>query len=162
MDFILRAADEVSQKHFGKGLSDEGVCILDPFAGTSTFTVRLLQSGLIKPEDLARKYASEIFATEIMLLAYYVSAVNIETTYNALREEEAQRTGEPVPEYVPFNNIALADTFQIHEDGDIPDLQIFRENNETIERQKNAPINVVIGNPRTLLVRSPRMISMRT
>ena len=147
VDFILRATDEVSQKHFGKGLSDEGVCILDPFAGTSTFTVRLLQSGLIKPEDLARKYASEIFATEIMLLAYYVSAVNIETTYNALREEAAQRNGEPEPEYVPFSNIALADTFQIHEDGDIPDLHIFQENNATIERQKNAPINVVIGNP---------------
>lgn len=147
VDFILRAADEVSQKHFGKGLTDEGVCILDPFAGTSTFTVRLLQSGLIKPEDLARKYASELFATEIMLLAYYVSAVNIETTYNALREEAAQRNGEPAPEYIPFSNIALADTFQIHEDGDIPDLHIFKENNATIERQKNAPINVVIGNP---------------
>lgn len=147
VDFILRAADEVSQKHFGKGLSDEGVCILDPFAGTSTFTVRLLQSGIIKPEDLARKYAGEIFATEIMLLAYYVSAVNIETTYNALRAAEAQRAGEPEPEYAPFNNIALADTFQIHEDGDIPDLHIFQENNATIERQKNAPINVVIGNP---------------
>ncbi|UQV59057.1 DEAD/DEAH box helicase [Corynebacterium pseudodiphtheriticum] len=147
VDFILRAADEVSQKHFGKGLSDEGVSILDPFAGTSTFMVRLLQSGLIKPEDLARKYANELFATEIMLLAYYVSAVNIETTYNALREEAAQRNGEPVPDYVPFMNIALADTFQVHEDGDIPDLNIFRENNATIERQKNAPINVVIGNP---------------
>ncbi|AJI78730.1 DEAD/DEAH box helicase [Corynebacterium singulare] len=147
VDFILRAADDVSKKHFGKGLTDEGVCILDPFAGTSTFTVRLLQSGLIKPEDLARKYANELFATEIMLLAYYVSAVNIETTYNALREEAALRNGEPAPEYVPFTNIALADTFQIHEEGDIPDLNIFRENNETIERQKNAPINVVIGNP---------------
>ena len=147
VDFILRAADEVSQKHFGKGLSEEGVSILDPFAGTSTFMVRLLQSGLIKPEDLARKYANELFATEIMLLAYYVSAVNIETTYNALREEAAQRNGEPIPDYVPFTNIALADTFQIHEDGDIPDLNIFRENNATIERQKNAPINVVIGNP---------------
>lgn len=147
VDFILRAADDVSKKHFGKGLTDEGVCILDPFAGTSTFTVRLLQSGLIKPEDLARKYANELFATEIMLLAYYVSAVNIETTYNALREEAALRNGEPAPEYVPFANIALADTFQIHEEGDIPDLNIFRENNATIERQKNAPINVVIGNP---------------
>ena len=147
VDFILRAADEVSQKHFGKGLSDEGVSILDPFAGTSTFMVRLLQSGLIKPEDMARKYANELFATEIMLLAYYVSAVNIETTYNALREEAAQRNGEPAPDYVPFTNIALADTFQVHEDGDIPDLNIFRENNATIERQKNAPINVVIGNP---------------
>ncbi|MDK8759979.1 DEAD/DEAH box helicase [Corynebacterium sp. MSK151] len=147
VDFILRAADDVSKKHFGKGLSDEGVCILDPFAGTSTFTVRLLQSGLIKPDDLARKYANELFATEIMLLAYYVSAVNIETTYNALREEAALRNGEPAPEYVPFANIALADTFQIHEEGDIPDLHIFQENNATIERQKNAPINVVIGNP---------------
>ena len=147
VDFILRAADEVSQKHFGRGLSDEGVSILDPFAGTSTFMVRLLQSGLIKPEDLARKYANELFATEIMLLAYYVSAVNIETTYNALREEAAQRNGEPIPDYVPFTNIALADTFQIHEEGDIPDLNVFRENNATIERQKNAPINVVIGNP---------------
>lgn len=147
VDFILRAADEVSRKHFGKGLSDEGVSILDPFAGTSTFMVRLLQSGLIKPEDLARKYANELFATEIMLLAYYVSAVNIETTYNALREEAAQRNDELAPEYVPFTNIALADTFQVHEEGDIPDLNIFRENNATIERQKNAPINVVIGNP---------------
>ncbi|ADK28351.2 DEAD/DEAH box helicase [Corynebacterium pseudotuberculosis] len=147
VDFILRAADDVSRRHFGRGLSDEGVCILDPFAGTSTFTVRLLQSGLIRPEDLARKYANEIFVTEIMLLAYYVSAVNIETTYNALRAEAAQRGGEPEPEYVPFKNIALADTFQIHEDGDIPDLNIFRENNDTIERQKAAPINVVIGNP---------------
>lgn len=147
VDFILRAADEVSRKHFGKGLSDEGVSILDPFAGTSTFMVRLLQSGLIKPEDLARKYAHELFATEIMLLAYYVSAVNFETTYNALGEEAAQRNGEPAPDYVPFTNIALADTFQVHEDGDIPDLNLFRENNATIERQKNAPINVVIGNP---------------
>ncbi|WP_420920817.1 type ISP restriction/modification enzyme [Corynebacterium propinquum] len=147
VDFILRAADEVSRKHFGKGLSDEGVSILDPFAGTSTFMVRLLQSGLIKPEDMARKYANELFATEIMLLAYYVSAVNIETTYNALREEAAQRNGAPTPDYVLFTNIALADTFQVHEDGDIPDLNIFRENNATIERQKNAPINVVIGNP---------------
>ena len=147
VDFILRAADEVSRQHFGKGLSDEGVSILDPFAGTSTFMVRLLQWGLIKPEDLARKYAKELFATEIMLLAYYVSAVNIETTYNAVCEEAAQRNGEDAPAYVPFTNIALADTFQIHEDGDIPDLNIFRENNATIERQKNAPINVVIGNP---------------
>ena len=147
VDFILRAADDVSKKHFGRGLSDEGVSILDPFAGTSTFMVRLLQSGLIKPEDFARKYANELFATEIMLLAYYVSAVNIETTYNALREEAALRNGEPIPDYVPFTNIALADTFQIHEDGDIPDLNVFRENNATIERQKNAPINVVIGNP---------------
>lgn len=81
--------------------------------------VRLLQSGLIKPEDLARKYASELHATEIMLLAYYVAAVNIETTYNTLIQERAQLEAEadlgdsvaPATEYVPFEGIALADTF---------------------------------------------------
>src|SRR5699024_8729864 len=76
IDFMLRAADELSQQHFGTGLTGEGVHILDPFTGTGTFMVRLLQSGLIEPHDLARKYASELHATEVMLLAYYVAAVN--------------------------------------------------------------------------------------
>lgn len=147
VDFILRAADDVSKQHFGRGLSDESVHILDPFTGTGTFMVRLLQSGLIDPKDLARKYANELHATEIMLLAYYVAAVNIETTFNALQAEAAQREGLPEPEYVPFAGIALADTFQIHEEGDILDLTVFRNNNERIVRQKEAPINVIVGNP---------------
>lgn len=109
--------------------------------------VRLLQSGLIEPKDLARKYASELHATEIMLLAYYVAAVNIETTYNALQAEAAQRDGEPEPDYVPFDGIALADTFQVYEDDDTLDLDVFEDNNERIERQKAAPIHVIIGNP---------------
>ena len=147
VDFILRAADDVSKKHFGRGLSDESVHILDPFTGTGTFMVRLLQSGLIDPKDLARKYANELHATEIMLLAYYVAAVNIETTFNALQAEAAQREGLPEPGYVPFAGIALADTFQIHEEGDILDLTVFKNNNERIVRQKEAPINVIVGNP---------------
>lgn len=147
VDFILRAADDVSKQHFGRGLSDESVHILDPFTGTGTFMVRLLQSGLIDPKDLARKYANELHATEIMLLAYYVAAVNIETTFNALQAEAAQREGLPKPEYVPFEGIALADTFQIHEEGDILDLTVFKNNNERIVRQKEAPINVIVGNP---------------
>lgn len=147
VDFILRSADQISRWHFGKGLTDEGVHILDPFTGTGTFMVRLLQSGLIEPDDLARKYATELHATEIMLLAYYVAAVNIETTYNALQAERAQRNGEPEPEYVPFDGIALADTYQIHEEGDILDLTVFKENNAAIQRQIDAPINIIIGNP---------------
>ena len=147
VDFILRSADQISRWHFGKGLTDEGVHILDPFTGTGTFMVRLLQSGLIEPDDLARKYAGELHATEIILLAYYVAAVNIETTYNALQAERAQRNGEPEPEYVPFDGIALADTFQIHEEGDILDLKVFKENNAAIQRQIDAPINIIIGNP---------------
>ena len=82
-----------------------------------------------------------------MLLAYYVAAVNIEMTYNSLRAEAAKRDGKPEPEYVPFNGIALADTFQVHEDDDALDLEIFKENNERIGRQKSAPIQVIVGNP---------------
>ncbi|GAB3940701.1 DEAD/DEAH box helicase [Corynebacterium tapiri] len=147
VDFILRAADEVSRKHFGKGLTDEGVHILDPFTGTGTFMVRLLQSGLISPEDLARKYATELHATEIMLLAYYVAAVNIETTYHAIVSERAQRDGAEEPGYEPFEGIALADTFQVHEEDDALDLDMFVDNNERIQRQKDAPIHVIVGNP---------------
>ena len=147
VDFILRAANDAMWKHFGRTLSDENVHILDPFTGTGTFIVRLLESGLIRPEDTARKYAKELHATEIMLLAYYVAAVNIEMTYNSLRVEAAKRDGKPEPEYVPFNGIALADTFQVHEDDDALDLEIFKENNERIERQKSAPIQVIVGNP---------------
>ncbi|HMR13324.1 MAG TPA: DEAD/DEAH box helicase family protein, partial [Arachnia sp.] len=83
VDFILRAADDVCRSEFGYGLTDEGVHVLDPFTGTGTFIVRLLESGIIRPEDLARKYASELWANEIMLLAYYIACVNIETTYQA-------------------------------------------------------------------------------
>lgn len=147
VDFILRAADDVSREHFGRGLSDEGVHVLDPFTGTGTFMVRLLQSGLIRSEDLARKYANELHATEIMLLAYYVAAVNIETTYHALLREKALREGTNEPDYEPFDGIALADTFQVYEDDDTLDLEVFQQNNARIERQKTAPIQVIVGNP---------------
>ena len=58
--------------------------VLDPFTGTGTFIVRLLQSGLIRPEDLLRKYTQELHANEILLLAYYIAAINIEATYHGL------------------------------------------------------------------------------
>ncbi|WP_430332740.1 DEAD/DEAH box helicase [Rhodococcus sp. ACT016] len=141
VDFILRAADQASRDAFGRGLTDEGVHILDPFTGTGTFMTRLLQSGLIDPEDLARKYANELHANEIMLLAYYIAAVNIESTYHALLGKEA------AAEYSPFEGIVLADTFQITEDGDSLDAVMFPQNNDRIVRQNATPINVVVGNP---------------
>lgn len=137
VDFILRAADHVSRAAFGRGLTDEDVHVLDPFTGTGTFVTRLLQSGLVEPEDLARKYAGELHANEIMLLAYYIAAVNIETTYHALTETE----------YSPFEGIVLADTFQITEDGDSMDTEMFPQNNSRIVKQLAAPIHVIVGNP---------------
>ena len=79
------------RQEFGQGLTDEGVHILDGFTGTGTFMVRLLQLGLIEPHDLARKYAEELHANEILLLAYYIAAVNIETTYYDVMTSVAPR-----------------------------------------------------------------------
>ena len=143
VDFILNSADQVLRHEFGQGLTDEGVHILDGFTGTGTFIVRLLQSGLIEPHDLARKYANELHANEILLLAYYIAAVNIETTYAALANGDGDAPGD----YEAFPGLVLTDTFQSYEDGDRDDLDIFPANNERIERQRKLPITVIVGNP---------------
>lgn len=111
--------------------------IFDPFTGTGTFIVRLLQSGRVQPHDLARKYAEELHANEIMLLAYYIAAVNIEATYHGL-------TGDA---YEPFPGIALTDTFQSSEEGDRSDTSLFPRNNDRITAQLATDITVILGNP---------------
>ncbi|WP_109472766.1 DEAD/DEAH box helicase [Ornithinimicrobium cavernae] len=144
VDFILRSADNVLHEHFGQGLTDEGVHILDGFTGTGTFIVRLLQLGLIEPHDLARKYASELHANEILLLAYYIAAINIEVTYQDLLRESAESDS---PGYEPFPGLVLTDTFQSYEDGDTDSLDVFPATSQRIARQRGLPITVVIGNP---------------
>ncbi len=139
VDFIIHSVNDVLKKEFGKTLSDENVNILDPFTGTGTFITRLLQSGLISREDLPRKYKQEIFANEIVLLAYYIAAVNIENTYHDIVGSES---------YESFDGIALTDTFQINENDD-PRLisNSLAENSERVKKQKEVPIQVIVGNP---------------
>lgn len=138
VDFILRATDQLSRTHFGQGLTEPGVTILDPFTGTGTFIVRLLQSGIIQPEDLARKYTSELWANEIMLLAYYIACVNIEATVEAV-------TG--ATQYVPFPGATMTDTFQISEHGDRADTSLLPANDQRITQQLETPITVILANP---------------
>ena len=142
VDFILRSADDVLREHFGQGLTDEGVHILDGFVGTGTFITRLLQLGLIEPEDLDRKYHHELHANEILLLAYYIAAVNIETTYQDLRGQ----LGDP-GDYDPFPGLILTDTFQSWEEGDQLDSTVFVQNNARLEHLKSLDIQVIVGNP---------------
>jgi len=82
VDFIIHSVNDVLKKEFGRGLTDENIHILDPFTGTGTFITRLLQSGLINEKDLERKYKNELHANEIVLLAYYIAAINIENAYH--------------------------------------------------------------------------------
>lgn len=139
VDFILHSTEYVLNKEFGRSISDEKVNVIDPFTGTGTFITRLLQSGIIKPDDLERKYKQEIFANEIVLLAYYIASVNIENAYHDLSGKET---------YEPFGGICLTDTFQLYENDDTTlDDKVFSENSDRVNEQKNQPITVVVGNP---------------
>ncbi|MBV6493867.1 MAG: hypothetical protein LDLANPLL_01891 [Turneriella sp.] len=84
VDFIIHSVNDLLQKEFNQTLGSKGVHILDPFTGTGTFITRLLQSGLISQDKLTYKYENEIHANEIVLLAYYIAAINIESTYHSL------------------------------------------------------------------------------
>lgn len=137
VDFIIHSVNEVLQAEFGQTLGSKGVHILDPFTGTGTFITRLLQSGLIQPEELAHKYAHEIHANEIVLLAYYIAAINIEAVYHTMSGGD----------YKPFEGICLTDTFQLYEQERdlISDLMADNSNRRT--RQKALDIRVIMGNP---------------
>ncbi len=138
VDFIIRATEQALAKHLGRSLSDEGVQIIDPFVGTGTFPVRLLQSGLIKPEDLLRKYTSELHANEIVLLAYYIAAVNIEAAFHDLAGGD----------YQPFEGIVLTDTFQLAEGAaKLDGMDVLEGNSERAKKQQKQDITVVVGNP---------------
>ncbi|WP_194904892.1 DEAD/DEAH box helicase [Catenulispora rubra] len=144
VDFILRATDQALGKYWGVGLTSEGVQVLDPFTGTGTFLVRLMESGLIKPEDLLRKYTWELNANEILLLAYYIAAINIEASFHHCYRMENVDVDQT---YIPFNGIVLTDTFQMSESAQEALPIVLEGNHERAERQKKLDIRVIIGNP---------------
>ena len=141
VDFILRSVQGVLAEEFGSALGEPGVHVLDPFTGTGTFIARIMQSGLLTPEQIVRKYAGdgqtpELHANEIVLLAYYIASVNIETAFQ----------GATGADYRPFDGICLTDTFALNENDD--ELQaLFPDNSERRTRQKALDIRVIVGNP---------------
>ncbi|PJI46159.1 MAG: damage-inducible protein [Pseudomonas sp.] len=136
VDFILHSVNHLLQQEFGQTLGSKGVHIIDPFTGTGTFITRLIQSGLIKPDELPHKYRHEIHANELVLLAYYIAAINIEAAYH----------GEVIDEYTPFEGICLTDTFQMYEKDDLVDA-LLEDNSARRKRQKELDIRVIVGNP---------------
>ena len=136
VDFIIHSINDVLQSEFGESLGSKGVHILDPFTGTGTFITRLLQSGVIKSDELEYKYKNEIHANEIVLLAYYIAAINIEAAYHGLVGGE----------YEPFEGICLTDTFQLYEKEDMVS-RLLVDNTSRRQRQKALDIRVIMGNP---------------
>lgn len=136
VDFIIHSINDALKMEFGQTLGDKNVHIIDPFTGTGTFITRLLQSGLISREQLAYKYQHEIHANEIVLLAYYIAAINIEQVYHDIMGAE----------YVPFNGICLTDTFALYEKEDLVDA-VLTDNSTRRRKQKSLDIRVIMGNP---------------
>ncbi len=136
VDFIIHSVNDILKSEFNQTLGSQGVHIIDPFTGTGTFITRLLQSGLIAPEQLRHKYENEIHANEIVLLAYYIAAINIEQVYHDI-------TGG---DYAPFNGICLTDTFALYEKEDLVDA-LFTDNSSRRRKQKKLDIRVIMGNP---------------
>lgn len=140
VDFILHSVNQILKKEFQLTLGSPGVHIVDPFTGTGTFITRLFQSSLVGPQELERKYREEIHANEIVLLAYYIAAVNIETAYqNAMIANK---------EYAPFKGICLTDTFQLCEHRKDLINEHLKDNSNRLARQTQLEdIRVIVGNP---------------
>ncbi|OOV35488.1 hypothetical protein BV53_03755 [Candidatus Synechococcus spongiarum LMB bulk15N] len=141
VDFILHSVQAVLAQEFGSALGEPGVHILDPFTGTGTFITRMLQSGLLSPEQILRKYGgngqpTELHANEIILLAYYIASVNIEVAFQDATDSS----------YRPFDGICLTDTFALNANDDT--LQnLFPDNSQRRKQQKALDIRVIVGNP---------------
>ena len=134
VDFMCASVAEVLQSEFGKKLGDPGVNILDPCTGTGNFIVNLI--GRIPKRSLPRMYREQLFANEIMLMPYYIAALNIEHAY-------FERTGE----YEPFEGMCFVDTLDLAEAEQGTFGFMTERNTERVERQRKAPITIIIGNP---------------
>ncbi|HUE75178.1 MAG TPA: type ISP restriction/modification enzyme [Pirellulaceae bacterium] len=134
VDFMCASVAEVLEKEFGKSLGDKEVHILDPCTGTGNFIVNLINR--IPRKDLPRMYRQQLFANEVMLLPYYIAALNIEHAY-------FEKTGE----YEPFEGLCFVDTLDLAEKRQSTFGFLNEENTQRVERQRKAPITVIIGNP---------------
>jgi predicted helicase len=132
VDFMCASVDEVLRREFGTSIEEPGVQIIDPCVGTGSYIVNLLHR--IPTFRMKHKYEHDLFCNEITLLPYYIASLNIEHEYYS-------RMGE----YEPFDGICFTDTLELAES---QQLSMFvEENTERIQREKDAQIMVVIGNP---------------
>ena len=85
VDFILHATDHALRKHFnGLCISDEGIDVLDPFCGTGTFIVRLLQSASSNQKTSHANTKMNYTATKY----FYSPTTSLQSTLNALTTKQ--------------------------------------------------------------------------
>jgi len=138
LELFIQSVNDLLKENFGSDFNNDNVNILDPFTGTGTFITRLISSGLIDDKNLEKKYKNNIHANEIVLLAYYIASINIESIYYEIKKND---------NYEPFNGMVLTDTFQLFEQEKDMIANLLPDNSSRRTRQKNHPVNVVMSNP---------------
>ncbi|GAA7208902.1 DEAD/DEAH box helicase family protein [Helicobacter pylori] len=142
VDFILRATNGILKKHFNTDFNDQSITIFDPFTGTGSFIARLLskENQLISDEALKEKFDKNLFAFDIVLLAYYIALINI--TQAAQNRDGSLKN---------FKNIALTDSLDFYEEkNDKGVFDLFKdleENKDIKDTLAGQNIRVIIGNP---------------
>jgi len=134
---MCAAVEEVLLNEFGKKLGDEGVYVIAPATGTGNFAINLLRRAYASnPRNFEQFYRHHLFANEVMLMPYYIASLNIEHEYYELTQK-----------YEPFDGICFVDTLDLAEGAQMKLSFMTERNTERVERQKKAPITVIIGNP---------------
>jgi len=134
VDFMCASVVQVLRAHFEQTLGAANINVLDPCTGTGNFIVNLLRR--VSKRNLPAFYSGQLFANEIMLLAYYIAALNIEHAFYEITQT-----------YDPFEGLCFVDTLDIAETKQKGFAFINEENTQRVERQKRTPITVIIGNP---------------
>ena len=147
VDFILNSVQHVLQTEFDTDFSDRSVKVLDPFTGTGTFLARLLASGMLG-NNVTVKYREDMFANELLLLAFYIATVNMESTYANVASNNK--------EYIPFEGMNYTDTFMMnpryledkrHRQEETKIDQKFVDIRRRRQKQRKTNLHVIVGNP---------------
>lgn len=133
VNFMIASVEHALEKEFQSSLAAKDVHILDPFTGTGNFIVHLMRG--IPKTALRHKFRHELHCNELMLLPYYVASMNIEHAF-----------WEATGVYEAFEGICLVDTFETAEKKQ-KEFDFNEANTERVNRQRKAPIKVIIANP---------------
>jgi predicted helicase len=134
VDFMSASVAYALKEHFGKTLGAPNINVLDPCTGTGNFIVNIMRR--VPKRYLADFYKDQLFANEIMLLAYYIAGLNIEHAYYEITKT-----------YDPFEGLCFVDTLDLAESKQSGFSFLNEANTARVERQKRTPITVIIGNP---------------
>ena len=104
VEFINNSVCEILKKEFNIDINDDNVNIIDPFTGTGTFMVDMLDRKL-EPEAIERKNNNnELHTIELMPLSHKIAQQNLDNVIKKKTNKD-----------IKFKNNINTDTFELYE-----------------------------------------------